>query len=175
MSTLTRTLAYLALALLWWVPAAAQEPAEDEEQAPPAFEEALPISLPVQLEGDQTDLSLELAIHRWSDRGAQDEGGQSFTVSVVEQPAFMRNIRWEGGPELAFASGEHSKTVTLVFDTAAEGESGQPEEDARLVLLVEARHEAVIPPERELEIPLHFRRALEPGEAAVSVCALREA
>jgi beta-lactam-binding protein with PASTA domain len=174
MSVPHRTVVLLALAVLCWVPSAAQETTENQEQTPPTFEEALPIRVPVQLKGDETDLRLELVIHRWSDRGDQDEDGQRFRVSVVEQPAFVQDIRWEDGPELDFAPGEHSKTVSMIFDTAADGDSGLPEEDAKLVLLVKAEHEAVIPPERELEIPLHFTRALQPGDAAVTVCALRE-
>jgi beta-lactam-binding protein with PASTA domain len=166
-------LSCLAATALWWLPAAAQDAVGQGEPGPPSWQEALPIPAAVQLEGGQKDLRLELVVHRWSDRGSQDAQGQRFIVSVAEQPAFMTNVRWEGGSELDFAPGEHSKAVTLVFDTAAAGATGEAEEDAWLVLRVEARHEAVIPPERKLEIPLRFTRALAPGEAVVSVCALR--
>jgi len=163
----------LAAAALWGLPAAAQDAAGAGEPGPPAWEEALPLPAALPVAGNQQGVRLELVVHRWSDRGAQDGQGQRFTVSVAEQPAFITNLRWEGGPELEFAPGEHSKVVTLVFDTTAAGATGEPEEDGRLLLRVEAHHEAVTPPERELEVPLHFTRALTPGEAVVAVCALR--
>lgn len=163
----------VAAAALCCLPAAAQDAQERREAGPPSWEEALPMPEAVPLEGDQKDLRLELVVHRWSDRGPQDEGGQRFEVSVAEQPAFVRNVRWEGGPQLDFAPGEHSKTVILVFDTAAERATGEDREEARIVLRVEARHEAVSPPEREVAIPLRFSRAAAPGAATVAVCALR--
>ena len=163
----------VAAAALCWLPAAAPDAQERREAGPPFWEEALPMPEAVQLEGDHKDLRLELVVHRWSDRGPQDEGGQRFVVSVTEQPAFVRNLRWEGGPELDFAPGEHSKTVSLVFDTAAEGATGEAREEARIVLRIQPRHEAVFPPEREIAIPIRFSRAPAPGEATVAVCALR--
>jgi len=173
-----------------------QEPAGDEEpveiEEGETFEEPLPITTTVFLEGNSTEQKLEIVIHRWSGvlppleeddeaRIPPDEEGeeveaepQSFVVSVGEQPSFIQNISWIDGPELVFEPGENSKTVTLVFDTAAEGESGLPEEKAELVLVIEARDDTIEPDRRELVLPLVFTRALNPEEAVVTVCALRE-
>jgi len=174
----------------------AQEPVSDEEpvemEEGETFDEPLPITTTVFLEGNSTGEQLEIVIHRWTgvlppleeddeDRVPPDEEGeeveaepQSFVVSVSEQPSFIQNISWIDGPELVFEPGENSKTVTLVFDTAAEGESGLPEEEAELVLVIEARDDTIEPDRRELEVPIKFKRALAPEEAAVTVCALRE-
>ena len=174
----------------------AQEPVSGDEavemEEGETFDEPLPITTTVFLEGNSTGEQLEIVIHRWTgvlpppeeddeDRVPPDEEGeeveaepQSFVVSVSEQPSFIQNISWIDGPELVFEPGESSKTVTLVFDTAAEGESGLPEEEAELVLQIDARDDEVEPSQRELVVPLVFKRALEPGDAAVTVCALRE-
>ena len=174
MKPMQLTLRYVVPAILLCATVVAQDTNDRTGVRPAAFEEALPVSVPVQLEGGQKDLRLELVVHRWSDRGAQDERGQRFFVSVKERPAFMENIRWDQGTEIEFAPGEHSKIVTLIFDTTGAGATDQPTQEGKLVLRVEARHEAVIPPQRELEIPLRFKRALQPGNASISVCALRE-
>lgn len=162
-----------------------EEPGEPE---PTDFDDPLTITVPVLLEGGSTGEQLEIVIHRWtgvlppfSEEGrvpAQDDEAveaepQHFVVSVAEQPIFIKNISWIDGPELVYEPGESSKTVTLVFDTAAEGESGLPEEEAELVLHVEARDETVEPNPREVVVPLLFKRALVPGESTVTVCALR--
>jgi len=172
---------------------AAQDTAADEEAVesePGVFEDPLEMTSPVFLEGNSTGEQLEIVIHLWSgvlpaleedesehelpeEDEAVEAGPQSFVVSVGDYPSFIQNVSWIDGPELVFEPGESSKTVTLVFDTTAEGEAGLPEEEAELVLFVDARDDEIKPGRRELVVPLIFKRALIPEESTIMVCALR--
>ena len=148
------------------------------------------ITTTVFLEGNATEQRLEIVIHRWSagpppeaPEGQDSEppeqpmdpepGPQTFVISVARQPSFIQNISWIDGPEIVFEPDEVDKTVTLQFDTGAEGDTDQHEEEAELVLLIEAGDETIEPPEQELVIPLNFTRAPELEEPAVTICALK--
>lgn len=170
---LKKIFAVCLLVLAFFIPCRLEgQPNDGEAQEVPAFTEVEQTFKTLSVQGGMTAETIEIVVVRWGEVQQGTPGQQQkFTISVVDQPFFMANLKLLGGPELIFGPDENQKAILLQFDTVAADQLPEEKREEELVIVIKADDPGIIPEERRLIIP--FTIGARPDRPRVSAYPLK--